>query len=211
MNRHAKSKWKVLALAAGGILLIGAAPPAEPPGANDDPPSVFAPPLSAWDPDNVGAPRFGSPPTLRSVPSPDVLYNRRIESPYDGNVDRSENSDTGRDAQFRAVEDPLDVRQQQQAAEVEQLRRQMGPGVLAGTIFEKAATEPGKVQIDHLRTAAEQLDQTANQLERLELFSQADQIRATADRLRRDARRLARGETLDKPSRTTARRRRRLQ
>jgi hypothetical protein len=52
---------------------------------------------------------------------------------------------------------------------------------------------PMRHMVESLRTAATQLDDIANRLERLELYRQADSLREQAQRLRLDARRLAGG------------------
>ena len=57
--------------------------------------------------------------------------------------------------------------------------------------------------IEALRSAATQLDATANRLERLELYAQADDLRRQAQRLRVDARRLAHPAARANPSRAT--------
>lgn len=51
-----------------------------------------------------------------------------------------------------------------------------------------APTRQQRQAIDALRESAAELDATANRLERLELFRQADALRAQAQRLRLDAR-----------------------
>jgi hypothetical protein len=54
--------------------------------------------------------------------------------------------------------------------------------------------------VEALREAASQLDTTANRLERLELYAQADALREQAQRLRVDARGMAGGATAPTPS-----------
>jgi hypothetical protein len=72
------------------------------------------------------------------------------------------------------------------------------PHTSAGTVVAAiaetpAATPPGGVQIAALRRTAADLEVTANRLEEIELYQQADALREFAQRLRADARtRLAR-------------------
>jgi hypothetical protein len=56
------------------------------------------------------------------------------------------------------------------------------------------------VPVEALREAATQLDATANRLEQLELYAQADALRQQAQRLRVDARRISGGQPQPQPS-----------
>ncbi len=67
-----------------------------------------------------------------------------------------------------------------------------------------AASEPAvqsRQAVEALRDAASQLDTTANRLERLELYTQADALREQAQRLRLDARGTIGGATAPTPTR----------
>lgn len=59
---------------------------------------------------------------------------------------------------------------------------------------------PSREAVEALREAASQLDTTANRLERLELYAQADALRAQAQRLRLDARGRIPGAATPTPS-----------
>lgn len=83
--------------------------------------------------------------------------------------------------------------------------RAQGPGVPAAT----GRSREGRSSIPHdairaLRDAAAQLDVTANRLEQLELFTQADDLRQQAQRLRVDARAMTGWQPTPTPGPTPA-------